>query len=256
MSIQKQKKLIKTGDIFQLGNHRLLVGDATDKKSIGQLVGKDKIRLIACDPPYGISYVESKAGFKQKISKPKKIAGDQLQSESEYKNFTKDWLNVIVPHLERKTSAYIFNCDKMIFALRDGMGEAGFYFSQLLVWVKNQAVVGRKDYLPQHELIAYGWHGTHLFVKGKDKSVIFCPKPNRSKSHPTQKPISLMRKLVLNSTKIGDFVYDPFGGSGTTLLSAEQTKRKCLMVEQDLEYCKTIIDRFEKQTGIKANKLN
>ena len=65
-----------------------------------------------------------------------------------------------------------------------------------------------------------------------------------------------MRKLVLNSTKIGDFVYDPFGGSGTTLLSAEQTKRKCLMVEQDLEYCKTIIDRFEKQTGIKANKLN
>lgn len=256
MPTQKLKKLIKLDDIFELGSHRLLVGDATDKENIKRLIGKDKVRAIISDPPYAISYVESKAGFKQKIAKPKEIAGDQLQSEVEYRVFTKKWLDAVVPHLERKNSAHIFNCDKMIFALKDGMEDSGFYFSQILVWVKNQAVVGRKDYLPQHELIAYGWHGSHLFAKSKDKSVIFCPKPNRSKDHPTQKPLSLIRKLMLNSTKIGDVVYDPFGGSGTTLLSAEQTKRKCLMVEQDLEYCETIIKRFEKLTGVKAKKLS
>lgn len=255
MQISKQKRLIKTGDIFILGDHRLLVGDATDKKNIKELVGKDKVRLIACDPPYGISYVESKAGFKQKIAKPKEIVGDQFQSDLEYRLFTKEWLEAIVPHLERKNSAYIFNCDKMIFALKDGMVDAGLYFSQLLVWIKNQAVVGRKDYLPQHELIAYGWHGTHLFPKSKDKSVIFCPKPSKSKSHPTQKPLSLMRRLILNSTIIGDFVYDPFGGSGSTLLASEQTKRKCLMIEQDIEYYETIIQRFEKLTNLKVKKL-
>ena len=143
----------------------------------------------------------------------------------------------------------------MLFALRDGMHEAGIKFAQLLIWVKTHAVIGRMDYAPQHELIAYGWHGTHEFLKSKDKSVLVCPRPNKSKMHPSTKPIELIRRLVLNSTRIGDVVFDGFLGSGTTLLACEQTKRICIGVEMDTEYCQTIIDRFEKLTNIKAKKL-
>lgn len=142
----------------------------------------------------------------------------------------------------------------MVFALRNAMNELGVKFGQLLIWVKTHAVVGRLDYAPQHELIVYGWYGTHEFVKSKDKSVLVCPKPNQSKMHPTTKPLDLIRRLVLNSTRVGDIVYDGFLGSGTTLLACEQTKRKCVGIELDPEYCATIIARFEKLTGTKAKK--
>jgi DNA modification methylase len=255
MQTQKQKKLIKNGDIFQLGNHRLLCGDAKDKKKMEMLIGKNKISLILTDPPYAIDYVNSKAGFKQKLAKAKTIKNDQFQSNEDYRKFTKEWLGAVIPKLDKKNSIYIFNCDKMIFALKQGIDDVGIYFSQLLVWLKSHSVVGRKDYLPQHELIAYGWFGTHAFRKSKDKSVLFAPKPSKSKLHPTMKPVSLLRKIILNSSSINDFIYDPFGGSGSTLVACEQTKRKCLMVEMDTEYCQTIIDRYEKLTGNKAKKL-
>lgn len=256
MQTLKLKNTIKPGDIFQLGGHRLLCGDAKDQKDIERFVGKDKISLILTDPPYAVDYVASKAGFKQNLGKAKTIENDNFQSEEDYRKFTREWLEAAKPFLEKKNSVYIFNCDKMIFALKDGMEDVGIYFSQLLIWIKNHSVVGRKDYLPQHELIAYGWLGTHAFHKPKDKSVLFAPKPNKSKLHPTMKPVSLLRKMILNSSKIGEFVYDPFGGSGSTLIACEQTKRKCLMAEIDPEYCQTIITRHERLTGVKANKLN
>jgi len=190
--------------------------------------------------------------FKQKIAKPKDIIGDQFQSDGEYRKFNKEWLELAVPYLEKKNSLYIFNCDKMIFALREGLKEAGFNFSQLLIWIKNQAVIGRKDYLPMSELIAYGWYGTHEFRRSKAKNILFYPKPQKSVLHPTMKPIGLLRELILNSTRVGDWVYDPFSGSGTTAIACEQTKRKCLMIELDKEYCHTIINRFEKIFNIKA----
>jgi DNA modification methylase len=135
------------------------------------------------------------------------------------------------------------------------MDEADVRFSQLVIWIKNHAIVGRKDYLPQHELIVFGWHGAHVFRRSKDKSVIFCPKPNKSPLHPTTKPIGLIRRLVLNSTNIGDAVYDGFGGSGTCLLACEQTKRRCFMIEQDSEYCQTVIRQWERLTKRKAELL-
>lgn len=247
---------IKQGNIFQLGEHRLICGDACNQELVKNIIQKEKINLILTDPPYGVDYVASKSGFKQNLGKAKDIKGDELQSEEEYKKFSISWLEAIKPYLASKNSVYIFNSDKMIFSLREAMLESGFKFSQLLIWAKNSAVVGRLDYLPQHELIAYGWHGKHEFKKSKDKSVIFCPKPNKSKVHPTMKPISLLRRLILNSSKIGDIVYDPFGGSGSTLIACEQTKRKCLMIELDPKYCQVIIDRWEKLTGLKAKKLN
>ncbi len=245
---------IKYGDQFALGEHKLLCADAADTKTISAFIGNAKISQINCDVPYGIEYAQSKAGF-GKIKVDKEILNDDFVSDSQYAAFTKSWLDAVVPHLAKKNSVYIFNCDKMLFALRDGMQQAGVKFSQLLIWIKSQAVIGRKDYLPAHELIAYGWAGTHEFHRSKDKSVLYYPKPSKSPLHPTQKPVGLIRKLILNNTKIGDTVYDCFSGSGTCLIACEQTRRKCLAVELDPQYCQTIITRYEKLTGIKAKKL-
>ncbi|MCF7815758.1 MAG: site-specific DNA-methyltransferase [Candidatus Pacebacteria bacterium] len=242
---------IKLGDVFVLGEHILACGDARDSELITKIIGIHKIKAVILDPPYGVAVTESKRGF-QNLAKDKVITNDHLQSDAEYREFTKAWLEPILPHLERKNNFYIFNADKMVFALREGMQDVGIKFGQLLIWVKTHAVVGRMDYAPQHELIAYGWYGVHEFVKAKDKSVLICPKPNQSKMHPTTKPLDLIRRLVLNSTRIGDVVFDSFLGSGTTLLACEQTKRNCIGVELDPEYCSIIIARFEKLTGIKA----
>jgi len=206
------------------------------------------IHLLLTDPPYGIDYVASKRGLNA-VSKDKDIANDGFVSDEAYVTFTKGWLIPALAQLTKKNSVYIFNSDKMIFALREACRQAGMKVAQLIIWVKDKAIIGRLDYMPQHELILYGWKGTHDFKRGKDKSVIFHPKPQRSKLHPTMKPIGLLRRLILNSTKVGDTVYDPFGGSGSTLIACEHTKRKCLMVEMDPEYCETIIRRWLTLTG-------
>lgn len=251
----KPSFLVNAGDVFQLGEHRLACGDAKDRTLVRTLLSGGKPSLILTDPPYGIDYVSSKIGIADHLSKPKTILNDHAQSDDEYATFTRDWLLVVKGHLTKKNALYIFNSDKMIFSLREGILEAGFKFAQLLIWVKTHSIIGRMDYLPQHELIAYGWHGTHLFQRSKDKSVLIYPKPQKSPLHPTMKPIGLLRGLILNSSKIGDVVYDPFGGSGSTLIACEQTKRKAYLIELDPEYCRTIITRYETLTGTKAMKI-
>lgn len=248
---KKSIKQIQYGDIFRVGEHVIGCGDSTDAEFVKRVVGTERIAAVICDPPYGVKVVESKEGF-SKLKMPKKILNDDITNEAEYVTFTKLWLDALVSHLDRKNSLYIFNCDLMIFALREGMQQSGIKLSQLIVWAKSQAVIGRKDYIPQHELIAYGWHGTHAFRKSKDKSIIFAPKPAKNRLHPTQKPVDLIRRLILNSTKIGDVVFDNFSGSGTTGIAAEQTKRKAILIERDEDYVRTIIDRFEKTFDIKA----
>lgn len=242
---------IKAGQLLTLGHHRLLCGDATDPAVVRRLIGDQSIRAVIADPPYGVGYVESKAAL-TKISVPKVITGDQPRSEAEYRQFTTTWLAPAIPNLTDANAIYIFNSDKMVFALREGMLEAGVRFGQLLTWVKQQPVMGRLDYQPQSELIAYGSVGQRSFRKAKDRNVIFFPRPQRSPHHATQKPVGLIRRLILNSSEVGDVIYDPFGGSGTTLLAAEQTKRRCLMVECDPAHCRTIVSRWEQLTGQKA----
>lgn len=251
---QKPRNSISLGDIYCIGDHILGCGDARDTDFVNRVVGKAKISLLLSDPPYGVEFVESKEGFVP-LKVQKKILNDGLVSESQYTQFTKDWLVLVVSHLANKNSVYIFNSDKMLFALREGMERSGMRFSQLLVWIKHHSVIGRKDYLPQHELIAYGWHGTHEFKKAKDKSILFYPKPSKSPLHPTQKPVGLLRRLILNSSGIGDIVYDCFAGSGSTGIAAEQCKRKSILIERDEEYCQTIISRFEKLFGLTAKKI-
>jgi DNA modification methylase len=248
--------MINKGDLFLLGTHRLLCGDAVDPEAVKKVMGGGLIRQILSDPPYGVAYVENKEHMKEmtgaELANKTQIQGDQLQTEIEYANFTKKWLELAVPFLASYNVCHIFNSDLMICALRKGMKDADFYYSQMIIWIKNTIVMGRKDYNPQHELIAYGWHGRHKMERCKDKSVIFFPKPHRSELHPTMKPIGLLRKLILNSTKIGEVVYDPFGGSGSTLIACEHTKRKCVMIEMEPQHIQTIIARWEKLTGQKA----
>lgn len=239
---------IKTGDVYQLGQHVLGCGSSTDCTFVEFVIGDRAINSVNTDPPYGCAVVESSLN----PTKHKKIENDHLQSDAEYIQFTQNWIEAVKPYLAKKNSIYIFNSDRMIFALREAMHKSDLKFAQLLVWIKNHAVIGRMDYLPMHELIAYGWYGTHKFYKAKDKSVLCYPKPQKSKWHPTTKPIGLIRRLILNSTEVGDTIYDPFLGSGTTLLAAHQTLRTCIGIEIDPEYCQLIVDRWEKLSGIKA----
>jgi len=247
---------INKGDVFKIGDHIVGCGDSTDKEFVKKVVGSNKIRAIICDPPYGVAYVENKKGFaKLGTDDDKIITNDHLQSEDEYEEFTKKYLGSVIPYLENNNAVYIFNSDLMFSSLRSGMKQAGFYYSQMLIWIKNQPVMSRKDYLSQYELIAYGWFGKHKTERSKSKNVIYYPKPNKSKLHPTQKPIGLLRRIIPDNTKIGDTVYDPFLGSGSTAIACEHLGRKCIGIELDEEYIKIIIKRLELLTGEKAIKI-
>lgn len=252
--MKKSSNSIKYGDIFQVGNHVIACGDCRDKKFMEKVLKGRTIKAVINDVPYGVALSESKRGFST-LLKDKDIANDHLQSDEEYAIFTKEWIECVKPYLAKKNTFYIFNGDKMLFALREGMLQAGCKFAQLLVWIKTQAVIGRMDYAPQHELIAYGWVGTHEFMKSKDKSVIIYPKPNRSPLHPSSKPVGLIRRLVLNSTKISDTVFDGFLGSGTTTIACEETRRRSIGIDIDEEYCRIAIERVERLLNVKAKKL-
>lgn len=240
-----QLNSVKEGDIFQLGNHVLSCAKAEDKDMLKKTLQEKKIHLILTDPPYSCNYVEGKHSF-SKLLHEVPIENDHLQSEETYKLFTRTWLAAVKLHLSTPNCIYIFNSDKMAFAVKQAIEDEGGRFSQLLIWVKNHSVIGRLDYNPQHELILYGWFGKHTFYKSKDKSVLCYLKPNKSRLHPTMKPIPLLRHLILNSSQIGNVVWDGFGGSGSTLIACQQTKRLCIMTEISPVYCQTIIERFKK----------
>ena len=251
---------VQEGSIWKLGEHVIGCGSSTSTDFVAKVAkaaGSPKVKMVLTDPPYGVAYVEGKEDFnKLGVNNAKKIMNDHLQTEEEYVTFTTEWLQAITPHLASKNTIYIFNSDLMFCALRQGMKQAGVYYSQMLIWVKNSIVVGRKDYLPQHEVIAYGWYGRHEMTRPKAKSVIFHPKPSKAKLHPTMKPPGLLRKILPNNTRVGDWIYDPFGGSGSTLIACEHMKRRCLMTELDPEYVAVIIKRWEQLTEGKAEQLS
>jgi len=247
---------MKHGETYKLGNHILVCGDSTDPQTIAAAVGDRKIRMILTDPPYGVSYAtKDNQAFKKITSDWEEIKSDHTQSEEEYALFTEAWIKAVTPFLDKYNTVYVFNSDSMICALRDGFKRAGIYYSQMIIWLKNSVIVGRKDYRPQHEIIAYGWFGKHKMERSKAKSVLFYPKPHRSTIHPTQKPVGLIRKIIPNGAKIGEWIYDPFGGSGSTLIAAEHLGRKCVMIETEPSYCERIVERWEKLSCKKATKI-
>lgn len=247
------KKLTK---IWELGNHRLLLGDATKKEDLDLLMGKEKVNLLLCDPPYGVAYVEGKEDFLGKENRSKNftaIKGDTL--ESNYYEFSRKWLEAVRPHLSNKNSYYIFNGDTKLRELLNALHDTNYTNSALLIWLKNHLVIGRKDYHPQHELILYGWYGTHTYFGNRDRTALFYPKPNKNKLHPTMKPPALLRRLIYHSTKPRDIILDPFGGSGSTLVAAEQLGRRCFMMESEEEYCQVIVERWQKLKEKKVKML-
>lgn len=245
--------------MWKLGDHRLMFGDATNKRDTDALIGNDKVTLILTDPPYGVGYVEGKQEFlgtTRRGSNGKDftaIKGDGV--DTDYYSFSKKWLEAVRPHLKDKNAFYIFNGDTKLREFLNALNDTGFTKSALLIWLKNHLVIGRKDYHPQHELIFYGWYRTHEYFGNKDKTALFYPKPNKSKLHPTMKPPALLRRLIYHSTKPGDIVLDPFGGSGSTLIACEQLGRRCFMIECERSYCETVVDRWEKLTKKKAEHI-
>jgi DNA modification methylase len=243
-NIMTNKKQNKNFTVYKLGSHFLVQGDSTDPNLeiiLKDILQEEKISLILSDPPYGVQY---------KTNKHKEILNDEHQSDEQYSDFTSKYLKVVKPYLAEYNAFYLFNSDKMYIPMVKAIKSEGFKYSQQLVWVKNQAVLGRMDFHLQHELIAYGWYKKHKFYKTNDRSVLQCPKPSNNRFHPTEKPTTLLRRLILNSSKSNDIVYDPFAGSGTTLLSCEQTKRQCISVELEEQYIQVILQRFQKATGI------
>lgn len=250
------RKIIQPGEIYKLGEHIIGCGSCLDSEFVNKIIGDKKIRAIISDPPYGVAYVEGKKDLsKLGVDSDKVIIGDQLQTDEEYILFTKTWLEAVKAHLDSYNACYIFNGDMMYPALRTGMKEAGFYYSQMIIWLKNHVVLGRKDYLPMFELIAYGWYGRHKMERSKAKSVLYHPKPAKSKLHPTQKPVGLLRKIIPNSTKVNEYIYDPFLGSGATCIASEHLGRRCIGIDLEPEYVSTSIMRWEKLTGKTAEKI-
>jgi len=157
--------------------------------------------------------------------------------------------------MEILVSVYITFSDKDLIVLLNSLKDNDFYLSQILVWLKNNIVLGRLDYLPKHELIIYCWYGKHKFYGNKQQSVWEVDKPVESDLHPTMKPIELIEKAILNSSKREEIVLDLFLGSGSTLIACEKTNRICYGMELEPLYVQVIIDRWEAFTGKKAKKL-
>lgn len=243
-------------DAFLLGEHVLLCSDASSAELVSKILTDRHIEVIITDPPYGIDYVASKVWFNDCTEAHQDITNDWYQTDEKYIDFTESWLRPVIPYLSEKNASYIFNADKMIFALREWMKKVWWKFSQLLIWIKESAVIWRLDYLPQHELIAYGWYKRHAYYWVKSKSVLVFPKTRKNTIHPTMKPIPLLRELILNSSKQGDTVYDPFGWSGSTLIACEQTHRKCVTIELNPVYCSRIVKRWENLTWKQVQKFN
>ncbi len=240
-----------------VGNHIIGCGDSTDRDFVSKVIGENTIKAIISDPPYGVAYVENKKDFlRLSVHEEKIIKNDHIQSDDEYAVFTQRYLGAVIPYLDEYNACYLFNADPMYPALRIGMKNAGFYYSQMIIWIKNQPVMSRKDYLSQYELIAYGWFGKHKMERSKSKNVLYYPRPSKSKLHPTMKPIGLLRRIIPDNTSIGDIIYDPFLGSGSTAIACEHLRRKCIGIELDAEYVEISITRLEKLTKQKRIKIN
>ena len=237
----KQPTFSQAGDIWHLGRHTLFCGDATEAESYQKLLGKTQVNLVLTDPPYNVDY-QSKAG---------KIKNDHQTSDKFYQFLLAAFQNMNQAMAD-DASIYVFHADTEGLNFRRAFQDAGFYLSGCCIWKKQSLVLGRSPYQWQHEPVLYGWKktGKHEWYTGRKESTIWeFDKPKKSKEHPTMKPIPLLAYPIMNSTMTNYTVLDPFGGSGSTLIACEQTKRTCFMMELDEKYCDVIIKRYIEQVG-------
>lgn len=263
-STDKADSKVKFGEVWQLGEHRLMCGDSTDDKCVKSLMGGEMADMVFTDPPYNVA-IGSKNAFLNSVQKAGRccedIANDKGMTDEEIGEAL--WL----PAFQNLYSNSKDECAIYVTMPQGGthmmmmmkMAEAQWQVKHELIWVKNSPTfsMGRLDYDYQHEPIVYGWKKKHKFYgKGKyNKSIWNIDKPRKCDLHPTMKPVSLIENALKNSSLENDNVLDLFGGSGTTLIACEQLKRKCFMMEYDPHYCDVIIARWEKLTGKKAVKI-
>lgn len=252
-SVQGDEIEVKLGDIFQLGNHRLMCGDSTKDEFVNALCDEKQMDMLLTDPPYNVDYTGKSSELKNK-----KIANDAMPEDS-FRTFLLSVFNLAASHLKKGGAFYIWHADSEGVAFRNSVdGTGSLLLKQTLIWNKNSFVLGRQDYQWKHEPCLYGWKegGPHYFINDRSLStVIDMNKPQRADLHPTMKPIELFAYCINNSSKVGENVLDLFGGSGTSIIASEQLGRKCYMMEFSPHFVNVIIKRWETLTGQKAIKL-
>jgi DNA modification methylase len=257
------------GDIYKLGNHRLMCGDATNEADVSKLMNNTKADMVFTDPPYNVNYGGGrKRGHRSRLPKGRSIVshGTILNDHMNNENFSvfleKIFYNYYT-NLKELSAIYVCHGDKdtenkISFELEFGKC---FKKSCTIIWNKGHAGLGYADYRPSHEPILYGWkeakRGKHFWCGAKNKKTVWDFKKDNAQSyvHPTQKPVQLVEEAIFNSSKGQDIILDFFGGSGSTLIACEKNKRICYTMELDPKYCDVIIKRWEDYTGQKAELI-
>jgi site-specific DNA-methyltransferase (adenine-specific) len=230
---------IVIGDLFEIGEHKLLCGSSTEIETWEKLFGDKLCDMVMTDPPYNVNY-EGGNGLK--------IQNDNMSNDSFYQ-FLYDFYTALGSYTKAGGAFYVWHADIEGANFRQAFKDSGLLLKQCLIWVKNALVMGRQDYHWKHEPCLYGWKegAAHYFTDDRTKTtIIHCDKPSKNDVHPTMKPIKLLAPLIENSSKIGELVADGFLGSGSTMVASHQLKRKCYGMELDPKYCQVIVDRMLK----------
>ena len=233
---------VERGDIWTVGKHRLMCGDATSTEDVEMLMEGKKANLMLTDPPYGVSF-ESSSGLT--------IKNDSIKGDKFYQ-FLYDAFCNMKAHMEKGGSAYCFHADTEGLTFRQAFIDAGFHLSGVCIWVKNSLVLGRSDYNWRHEPILYGFiqDGKHKWYSDRKQTTVWnYDKPKRSADHPTSKPLDLLSYPIGNSTQENGIVIDTFGGSGSTMMACEGMNRTCYMMELDEKYASVILRRYVEDFG-------
>lgn len=241
---------VKLGEIWQIGNHRLMCGDSTKSSHIAKLMNGELADLWLTDPPYNVAY-EGKTKDRLTIKNDNK-------DDASFRAFLIDAFTAANEHMKNGAAFYIWHADSEGFNFRYAAREAELTTKQCIIWNKNSMVLGRQDFQWKHEPCLYGWKPGaphHWYSDRKQTTVLNFDRPLRNEEHPTMKPVPLFGYLVQCSSKQDDIVLDTFGGSGTTIVACEQLQRKGRCMELDPHYCDVIIARWEKMTGQKAVKV-
>ena len=245
-----EEPITKPGDIWQLGNHRIICGDSTLPETYQKLLADKKVDLYLTDPPYNVAYVG-------KTKDALTIQNDK-QTDDQFQEFLKNAFTNSTEYLKLGGSFYIWHSDSEGLLFRLAVNDANLKLRQTLIWSKNTMVMGRQDYQWQHEPCLYGWKegASHTWYSDRKQTTILnFERPTSSKLHPTMKPVKLISYLINNSTKQEDLVLDSFLGSGSTLIACEKLQRICYGIELDPKYCDVIIKRWEQWANAKATKI-
>lgn len=240
----EKASFVQRGDIWTVGRHRLMCGDATSAEDVAALMDGKKANLIVTDPPYNVAF-ESSDGLS--------IKNDKMANDKFYEFLLSAFQNMAA-NLEKGGAAYVFHADTEGLNFRKAFVDAGFHLAGCCIWVKNSLVLGRSDYQWQHEPVLYGFlqNGKHYWSKnaGRKQTTIWnFDKPKKNKNHPTSKPLDLLAYPIGNSSQENAIVIDTFGGSGSTLMACEQTNRICHTMELDEKYASVILRRFVEDGG-------